>query len=170
MPFARSISMESALLELLPLDSIQAMLAAPFGEVWVALGFFTLAASVYASGVPGTLLPISFSSGALLGGALGMLAVGLGALLGALVLYKLFERGSRGALQNKYGHHLAKLDGLAKRGGILPLIGLRLVGLPHLAVTAVCALASVGPRRYALATAIGVLPAIALSSIAGAAL
>jgi uncharacterized membrane protein YdjX (TVP38/TMEM64 family) len=162
--------MGSAVLDWLPLDSIQALLAAPFGEVWVALGFFTLAASVYASGVPGTLLPISFSSGALLGGALGMLAVGLGAVLGSLVLYKVLERGSRGALRSRYGHHLDRLDGWAQRGGILPLIGLRLVGLPHLAVTAVCALAAVGPRRYGVATAVGVLPAIALSSIAGAAI
>ncbi len=162
--------MVSAFVDLLPLDSLHAMLATPFGEVWVALGFFALAASVYASGVPGTLLPISFSSGALLGGALGMLAVGLGALIGSLVLYKLLERGSRGALRDKYARHLDRLDGWTARGGIFPLIALRLVGLPHLAVTAVCALASVGPRRYAIATALGVLPAIALSSIAGSAI
>ncbi|MCT2558906.1 VTT domain-containing protein [Tsuneonella sp. YG55] len=160
--------MGSAIVDWLPLDSIQAMLAAPFGEVWVALGFFALAASVYASGVPGTLLPISFSSGALLGGALGILAVGLGAVIGSLVLYGVLERGSRTALRTRYGHHLAKLDGWAQRGGILPLVALRLAGLPHLAVTAACALAAVGARRYVLATAVGVLPAVALSSIAGA--
>ncbi len=162
--------MGSTILDWLPLDLVQAMLSTPFGEVWVALGFLTLTASVYASGIPGTLLPISFSSGALLGGALGMIAVGVGALIGSVVLYKLFERGSRGAIEAKFGKHLERLEGLAKRGGILPIIGLRLAGLPHLAVTAICALASVGTRRYALATAIGVLPAIALSSIAGAAL
>lgn len=162
--------MDSAVLDWLPLDAIQTLLAAPFGEVWVAFGFFALAASAYASGVPGTLLPISFSSGALLGGALGMLVVGFGAVLGALVLYKVLERSSRGALRSRYGHHLDRLDGWARRGGILPIVGLRLVGLPHLAVTAVCALAAVGPRRYVIATAVGVLPAIALSSIAGAAI
>jgi uncharacterized membrane protein YdjX (TVP38/TMEM64 family) len=53
------------------------------------------------------------------------------------------------------------------RGGLLPLIGLRLAGLPHLAVTAICAIASVGSRRYALATFLGIFPAIAISAVAG---
>lgn len=159
-PFAR----------LLPFDRFEALLAMPLGEVWLAAAILGLTASVYASGIPGALLPISFSSGALLGGLLGMAAVGAGALLGSLVLYKLFEKGSQATLRRKYGERLKRLDAFASRGGLMPIIGLRLAGVPHIAVTALCALAAVGPRRYALATIAGVFPAIALSATAGAAL
>lgn len=155
---------------LLPFDRFQAILAMPFGEVWLAAAVLGLTASIYASGIPGALLPISFSSGALLGGALGMAAVAAGALLGALVLYALLERGSQATLRHKYGDRLKRLDDLVSRGGILAIIGMRLVGVPHVAVTALCAMAAVGARRYALATIVGVFPAIALAAIAGAAL
>lgn len=160
--------MESALIERLPLAHFESLLAMPFGEAWLALALFALTATVYATGVPGTLLPISFSSGLLLGSAAGMVVVAAGAMLGAQALYAALERGSRTALRRKYGKHLDRLEGFAARGGILPIIALRLAGLPHMAVTGLCALAAVGSRRYALATAVGVLPAIALSSFAGA--
>ena len=148
---------------LVTLECFQAMLAMPFGEVWLAAAVLSLTASVYASGIPGALLPISFSSGALLGGALGMAMVAAGALIGSLVLYAPFERGSQATLRHRYAERLKRLDNLASRGGILPIIGLRLVGVPHIAVTALCKLAGVGPGRYALATILGIFPAIALS-------
>lgn len=162
--------MHSGLLDWLPVAGLQAALAMPYGELIVAIGFFALTASIYASGIPGALLPLSFTSGAMLGGVLGLIAVATGALLGSLVLYWLLERGSRATLRLRFGAHLTKLDAVAARGGILPIIGLRLAGIPHLAVTALCALAMVGPRRYALATFIGVCPAISLTAFAGAAL
>lgn len=154
----------------LPLERIEAILAMPLGELWVALAVLGLTASIYASGIPGVLLPISFSSGALLGGPLGMAVVSAGALVGALVLYALLDRGSEVALRRKFGDRLQRVDDLVSRGGILPIIGLRLAGVPHLAVTALCAMATVGIRRYALATIIGIFPAIALAAVAGAAL
>jgi uncharacterized membrane protein YdjX (TVP38/TMEM64 family) len=126
-----------------------------------------MTAAVYASGVPGALLPISFSSGALLGGAVGTAAVAGGAMLGAFLLYRLLERASHATLRKKYGHRLRKFEELASRSGILPIVFLRLAGLPHLAVTALCALAGVGTRRYAIATLVGILPAITLSAAAG---
>lgn len=161
--------MDSALADLLPFDRLEAIYALPFGEFWLATVFLGLTASIYASGIPGALLPISFSSGALLGGILGAIPVALGAMVGAMVLYALGQRCSQASLQERHGRHLARLDSLAARGGILPIIGLRLAGVPHFAVTALCVLARVGPRRYALATLIGILPAIALSATAGAA-
>jgi uncharacterized membrane protein YdjX (TVP38/TMEM64 family) len=162
--------MDNALLAWLPVDAIQAMLAAPFGELWVALAFFAITASAYASGVPGTLVPLSLSSGAMLGGILGMAAVGGGAMIGSLLLYRLLARGSQMAIRKRLGDRLQRLDAIAAKGGILPIIGLRLAGVPHIAVTALCAVASVGSRRYAVATFVGVLPAIALSAMAGASL
>ncbi|ANY20945.1 SNARE associated Golgi protein [Tsuneonella dongtanensis] len=162
--------MDLALTDWLSIARFEALLAMPFGEVWLAAAFLALTASAYASGVPGTLLPISFSSGALLGGLLGMAAVATGALIGSLVLYALLERGSQSALREKYGERLEKLEKFAARGGIFPIIGLRLAGIPHIAVTGLCALAAVGRNRYAAATMIGTFPAIALSATAGAAL
>lgn len=162
--------MDLVFARLLPVDRFEAMLAMPFGEVWLAAAILGLTASIYASGIPGALLPISFSSGALLGGALGMATVAAGALAGSLVLYALLARGSQATLRHKYGERLKRLNDLAARGGILPIVGLRLAGVPHVAVTALCALAAIGPRRYALATIIGLFPAIALSATAGAAL
>lgn len=162
--------MDLTFASLLAFDRFEALLAMPLGEVWLAAAIFGLTASIYASGIPGALLPISFSSGALLGGALGMAAVGAGALIGSLILYRLFERGSQATLRQKYAERLKRLDAIAARGGVMSIIGLRLVGVPHIAVTAICALAAVGQRRYALAMIVGTFPAIALSAAAGAAL
>lgn len=160
--------MDFSFASLLPIDAFEGLLAMPFGEVWLAAAFLAITASIYASGIPGALLPLSFSSGALLGGPLGMVAVAAGALIGSLLMYALLRRGSEATLRQKYGDRLEKLDRIAARGGILPIIGLRLAGVPHVAVTAVCALALVEPKRYALATIVGVFPAIALSALAGA--
>lgn len=161
--------MDSALSARLPLDLLEPLMALPFGESVLALAFLALTATVYATGVPGTLVPISFSSGLLLGTVTGTAVVAAGAMLGALTLYWILERGSRAMLARRFEKHLVRLGGLATRGGIWPVVGLRLAGMPHLAVTGLCAVAAVGPRRYAVATAVGVLPAIALSALAGAA-
>lgn len=162
--------MELPFATFLPFDRIEAILVMPFGEFWLAMAVLGLTASVYALGIPGALLPISFSSGALLGGALGTVAVAGGAIVGALALYALLERGSQATLRRKYGDRLQRVDDLVSRGGILPIIGLRLAGVPHVAVTALCAMAAVGVRRYAIATLVGIFPAIALAATAGAAL
>jgi uncharacterized membrane protein YdjX (TVP38/TMEM64 family) len=142
----------------------------PLGEAWLAAAIFGLTASIYASGIPGALIPVSFSSGMLLGGGVGAATVGAGALLGSTILYVALERLSRAALRARFERQLETADRWTRRGGLFPLVALRLVGLPHLAVTAVCALTGVGIRRYALATAVGIFPAIALSSIAGSAI
>lgn len=170
MRFERYPSMNLPFATPFPFESVEAVLAMPFGEFWVAFAVLGPAASIYASGIPGALLPISFSSGALLGGALGMAAVSAGALVGALVLYALLERGPKVALRRKYGNRLKQVDDLVSRRGILLIIGLRLVGVPHVAVTVLCAMASVSVRRYAQATIVGVFPAIALATAAGAAI
>ena len=160
LPFASLISAEK----------IEMFLALPFAEAWLVAGILGLTASIYATGVPGALLPISFSSGALLGETLGMAAVTCGALAGSLVLYAVLKRTPINRLHDRFGHHIQRIEGLASNKGILAISGLRIAGMPHLAVTALCALASVGPRRYAVATSIGLFPIIALSATAGAAI
>ena len=158
------------LLAWLPSAQIDALLAIPHGEALLAALFFLAAVTTHASGIPGTLMPMSFTSGALLGGALGIAAVATGTLIGGQILYLLLARGSEATLRQKYGHRLQKLDALASKRGLASMAGLRLAGAPHLLVTVLCALAAFGPRRYAVATLIGLLPAISLSALAGSAL
>ena len=151
-------------------DMIGAILAMPFAEAWLVAGILGVTAALYATGIPGALLPISFSSGALLGEVLGMAAVATGAIGGSLVLYAFLRRTPVSRLRDRCGDRLRKLEGLASNKKILAISGLRIVGMPHLAVTALCALTSVGPRKYAVGTFIGLFPAIALSATAGAAI
>ena len=122
--------------------------------------------AIRASGIPFTILRNGWYTENWTG-TLGA-ALEAGALIGSLLMYALLRRGSEATLRQKYGDRLEWLDRIAARGGILPIIGLRLAGVPHVAVTAVCALALVEPKRYALATIVGVFPAIALSALAGA--
>ena len=141
----------------------------PFAEVWLAAAIVGVTASAFASGIPGTLLPISFSSGALLGGWLAILVVALGATVGSLVLYLLFERGSQAALLERYADRLARAEQFTSKAGILP-IGARIIGIPHVIITALCALGSLGRSKYVFSTFMGVLPAIVVSATAGAAI
>lgn len=154
----------------LPLERFAFLMDAPLAELWLAAAILGLAATVHASGIPGLLLPLSFSSGALLGNGLGIATVVSGALLGSSLLYALFRKGPPGALKEKYGPRLQRFDALASRGGLFPIIGLRIIGTPHIIVTALCALAAIGPKKYAVATIAGILPAIAISATAGAAI
>lgn len=77
----------SWLFELLPF-------AAPLlGSEWLlGLLFFALTAAAIGLGVPGVLLPLSFSSGALLGGWEGMAVVVVGALLGSQAFFAVTRR------------------------------------------------------------------------------
>ncbi len=162
--------MDFPLAALFPAEIFQTVLALPFAEVWLAAAIAGITASTFASGIPGTLLPISFSSGALLGGWLAIPVVAVGAVAGSLVLYLLFERGSQAALLERYADKLARVEHLTSKAGVIPIICSRVIGIPHVIITALCALGSVGRSRYALSTLVGVLPAIALSATAGAAI
>src|SRR5690606_1315761 len=56
-------------------------------QVLLGAGSLALSAGLIACGVPGVLLPISFASGALLGGWTGMAVVVAGAMLGSQALF-----------------------------------------------------------------------------------
>ena len=60
-------------------------------------------------------------------------------------------------------------EAIAKRGFVY-LLGLRLIGAPHLLVTASSALSAIRTRSFAFATLLGFLPAVALAASAGAAI
>lgn len=138
-------------------------------ELLLALALLTLTAILVAIGVPGVLLPLSFSSGALLGGWSGMLVVIGGAVLGSQVLFVVTRRWPAQRLKQRWGTRLARFDRTMEQRGFLYLLGLRLVGAPHLLVTASSALSSIRARSFVLATLLGFLPAIGLAAMAGSA-
>ena len=138
-------------------------------EVWLGFALLTLTATLVAFGVPGVLVPISFSSGALLGGWLGMLVVVAGAVLGSHALFVATRRWLAARVRRRWGPRLERFDrDLAKRG-FYYLLGLRLAGAPHVLVTASSALSAIRTRSFITATLLGFLPAIALAAMAGSA-
>ena len=136
-------------------------------EWMLGLAFVAVTATLIACGVPGVLVPLSFSSGALLGGWLGMAVVVAGALLGSHAFFMATRRWLASHVRTRWGERLHRFDGEIRRRGFLYVTGLRLAGVPHFLVTAASALSPIRPRSFALATLLGFLPAIALSAMAG---
>lgn len=138
-------------------------------DLLLGLVFVILTATVMSVGVPGMLLPISFSSGALLGGWLGMAVVVVGALLGSQAFFAVTRRWLSARVRARWGPRLERIDTDIGKRGFGYLLGLRLLGVPHLLVTVASALSPIRARSFALATGLGLLPAITLAAMAGSA-
>jgi uncharacterized membrane protein YdjX (TVP38/TMEM64 family) len=138
-------------------------------EVLLGIALLSLTATLVALGVPGVLVPMSFSSGALLGGWAGMLVVIAGAVLGSHVLFVVTRRWLSARVRKRWGKRLERFDGDMTRRGFYYLLGLRLAGAPHVLVTASSALSAIRTRSFIAATLLGFLPAIALAAMAGSA-
>ena len=139
-------------------------------ELLLGLALLALTTTLIASGVPGVLVPLAFSSGALLGGWLGMLCVVAGAALGSQLFFVATRRWLAARVRRRWGERLEKFDRAITKRGFYYLLGLRLAGVPHLLVTGASALSAIRARSFALATLLGFLPAIALSAMAGSAI
>ena len=145
-------------------------LAVLLGSEWLlGLGFVALTATLIAFGVPSVLVPISFSSGALLGGWIGMLVVVAGAVIGSQLFFVVTRRWLAARIRRRWGERVAGFDRSISKRGFTYLLGLRLAGVPHLLVTGASAVSAIRARNFALATLLGFLPAIALSAMAGSA-
>ena len=146
------------------------VLAALMGsELLLGLALLAVTATLVACGVPGVLVPISFSSGALLGGWLGMLCVIAGAVLGSQVVFVTTRRWLAARVRRRWGERLRHFDRAISKRGFYYLLSLRLVGVPHVLVSAAGAVSAIRARSFALATLLGFLPAIALAAMAGSA-
>lgn len=145
---------------LLPL---QTLFASELALAFVVAG---LTAALVACCVPGTIVPLSVSSGALLG-LLGGVAVLLGVLVGSQLLFLVSRHLLRRRIQARWGERLAKFEDHFEKRGLLYVVGLRVAGVPHFLVTAGSALSAVKSRAFLAATALGSLPAIVLSTTAG---
>ncbi|MEO6040816.1 MAG: VTT domain-containing protein [Croceibacterium sp.] len=152
------------------LDLLSSLATLFDSELAMAIAFLGLTAAVMAFGVPWMLLPISFSSGMLLGGRMGIAVVLAGTLIGSQVLFEVARRWLAGPIRKRWGDKLGRFDKELGKRGIVYLVGLRLIGAPHLLVSSACALSPLRARSFALATLIGLAPAIALAATAGSAL
>ena len=150
-------------------ESIPFLASLAASEVLLGLALLALTATLVGFGVPGVLVPLSFSSGALLGGWFGMLVVVAGAVLGSHALFLATRRWFDTRVRRRWGAKLERFDHAVGKRGFYYLLGLRLAGVPHMLVTASSALSAIRARSFALATLIGFLPAIALSAMAGSA-
>jgi uncharacterized membrane protein YdjX (TVP38/TMEM64 family) len=148
------------------LTSLEALLQS---ETALALALFGLTAALIACCIPGMIVPLSVSSGALLGGWQGIVVVSAGAVLGSQALFLATRHLMQHRMRSRYGGRIANFEKHFARRGFFYIVGLRLIGAPHFLVTAGCALSTVRTRSFAAATLIGILPVISLTSVAGSA-
>ncbi|MFW6079741.1 MAG: TVP38/TMEM64 family protein [Gemmatimonadota bacterium] len=142
-----------------------ATLAALLAEVRDSPGsrlLFTLAfAAATAIGLPATALTLA--GGAIFELGWGLALNWLGGMLGATTAYGLARRLGRDATRRLLGRRAARLDRLSAEHGFWAVLRLRLVPvIPFVALNLGSALAGVRARDYVFATALGLVPFIAV--------
>jgi uncharacterized membrane protein YdjX (TVP38/TMEM64 family) len=154
----------------LPLEDLSFVAELVRNEWLLGLALVAITTALVALSVPGVLVPLSFSSGALLGGWTGAAVVIVGAALGSQAFFVVGRRWLAPRLRAKLGPRLTRFDRRLAESGFACVVGLRLAGVPHFIVTAAGALSPMKARSFALATMLGLAPAIALAATAGAAI
>lgn len=162
--------MQAELLTLLPFDRLEPLLAGAGGEVLLLGLVFLATASLVGIGVPGVLIPMALSSGALFGAWEAAAAVALGSVAGSQLFFLAARRLTGQRIRDRLGARLESFQRSFAARGIWYVIGLRLVGAPHLLVTAGSAMMAMRSTSFAAATLIGVLPAIAIAAATGSAI
>lgn len=138
-------------------------------QLMVAAMLLVVTTSVIGLCVPGLLMPISFSAGLLLESWLAVPVVAAGAVLGSQGLFLAMRRGMGRSLSRRLAGRMERFAPHLDRYGILYIAGLRVVGTPHALVTLASSASPLRHDRFALASLLGFLPAIALSVGAGTA-
>lgn len=137
-------------------------------EFLVTLLVLGLTTALVALCVPGVIVPLSFSSGALLGGWEAVLAVSAGALIGSQLLFLVARHLMADRVRRRLGPRVDHFERHFSRRGIIYVAGLRVAGAPHFLVTAASALTSLRATYFAAASLAGFLPAIIFTATAGA--
>jgi uncharacterized membrane protein YdjX (TVP38/TMEM64 family) len=158
--------MDPFLFDWLPIDGA-ALGGALQSDLLVAGLLFLGTAALVALCVPGIVIPVSITSGAVLGPWAGTPVVALGALLGSQILFLVARRLARERVTARLGKRLDSFRHRFAAHGIWYVIGLRLVGAPHFLITAGSALMPMRAGSFAVATLLGLLPVIAIASAAG---
>ena len=139
----------------------------PDSDILVAMFFFAATAIVIALAIPGFLLPIAASSGALLDTLWGSTSVASGALAGSMAIFVATRHFGNDRMPAKITGFLRRFERQLQTHGAWWVLVLRLVGAPHFLVSAGSALVPIRARYFALATAIGMVPAILLAAALG---
>lgn len=136
-------------------------------EILIGLFFFAGTAVVISLWIPGFLLPIAASSGALLDAWSGSAAVACGALAGSMVIFASARHVGQDRLPARLVDFLHRFEHRFRSHGAWCVLLLRLIGAPHFLVSAGSALMPVRARYFALATLAGMIPTIALAASVG---
>ena len=131
---------------------------------------FAATATIIALWVPGLLLPIAATSGAVMDAWIATGVVSLGALAGSMIIFATTRRFASGRVPARVESFLEAFEARFLSGGAWVVFGLRLAGTPHFLVSAGSALTPMPARSFALATLAGMAPAILLASLAGSAI
>ena len=102
---------------------------------------------------------MSAAAGFVFGLPVGLALVWVAAMLGAAASFWIGRGLGRDGVQRLAGKHLARLDALVERHGVIAVLVARLVPVvPFTAVNYGSGLTGVGFRPYVLATALGIVP------------
>ena len=131
---------------------------------------FAATMTVIALWVPGMLLPIAATSGAVMDAWSATGAVSLGALAGSMIIFITTRRFASGRVPARVQAFAEAFEARFHAGGAWVVFGLRLAGTPHFLVSAGSALTPMPAQSFAAGTLAGMVPAILLASMAGSAL
>lgn len=162
--------MDMSLFNWLPLDTLGPMLAAFDSQLLLAGIFFLVTAGLIAMCVPGVLIPMALSSGALLGPWGAAAVVTLGALAGSQLFFLSARHFTGDRLRARLGGRLQGFETKFARHGVWYVVVLRLVGAPQLLVAGGSALTPIRSSSFAAATLVGFLPAITIAAATGSAI
>lgn len=139
-------------------------------ELLIGVAFFAATTLLISLWVPGALLPMAASLGALLDAWVAGAVVTLGALVGSMIIFAMTRHFADGRAPPRIASFLERFETRFKSRGAWFVLVLRLVGAPHFLVSSGSALMRVRTVPFALATLLGMFPAIILAAIAGAAI
>jgi uncharacterized membrane protein YdjX (TVP38/TMEM64 family) len=120
-----------------------------------------------AIGVPGVVIPLTVISAAMLGPLPAAAAVLIGVMAGSQLLFALLRRIRSGRAAARQSTRFAAIQRAFEQRGLFYLIGLRIIGTPHLLVTTASALLPIRSSHFAIATTAGALPAISIAAGVG---
>ena|SRR5688572_25507360 len=139
-------------------------------ELLLAGIVFAATTMIIALWVPGLLLPIAASSGAVLDAWTATGVVTLGALAGSMIIFFTTRRFASGRVPARVAAFMEAFETRFRASGAWAVVGLRLIGTPHFLVSSASALTPMPARSFAIATLAGMAPAILLASLAGSAI
>lgn len=163
-------SMDAHFIDWMPFAELEPMLAMLDSDLLVAGLFFAATAILIALCVPGVLIPIALSSGAVLGGWDAAAPVLLGAVAGSQLLFLTVRHVVGDRARERLGERLQRFEERFAAHGIWYVIALRVIGAPHFLVTAGSAMTRIRASGFAIATLVGLLPAIGLAAATGSAI